>query len=380
MKLLFQEQLLQEPVTANDSPARQYVRGWAEAGLIANVSTRMALLDTGTQQLAVSINDGHDPEDNCYVVSPRTAYSGYAREELKRLGRPWLTRPLSALTQGVDALLSAAKVDKLVQVNNWLLSTNLYPADWDLHELPQISAFLQRLFPDHALCFRSINEFSNWELKQRLRALGFLSVPSRQVYLFDGRSGPDAAFLRHHNTRLDRTLLRRSPYEVVPGAALSDSDFLRVEQLYNLLYLDKYCRLNPHYSARWIQRGQREGWLQIRVLRNRVDGRIDGVLGWFGNDSTLSTPIVGYDTALPQKTGLYRQLTCLCLLEAVERRTVLNFSSGASGFKRLRGGQPQIEYSLIKVAHLPGRRRWIWRLLSVLLYGIGVPLMRKLKL
>ncbi|MFK7697936.1 hypothetical protein [Pseudomonas caspiana] len=379
MKLLFQQQLLQEPVTPHDSPARQYVRGWAEAGLIANVSTRMALLDTGTQQLAVSINDGHDPEDNCYVVSPRTAYSGYAREELKRLGRPWLTRPLSALTRGVDALLSSAKVDKLVQVNNWLLSTNLYPADWDLSELPQISAFLQRTFPDHALCFRSINEFSNRELKQRLRALGFLSIPSRQVYVFDGRSGVDAPFLRHHNTRLDRTLLRRSPYEVVPGAALNDSDFLRVEQLYNLLYLDKYCRLNPHYSARWMQRGQREGWLEMRVLRT-PDGRIDGALGWFANDSTLSTPIVGYDTALPQKAGLYRQLTCLCLLEAAERRTVLNFSSGAAGFKRLRGGQPQIEYSLIKVAHLSWGRRWIWRLLSVLLHGIGVPLMRTLKL
>ncbi|MDU8357367.1 hypothetical protein [Pseudomonas syringae group sp. J309-1] len=379
MKLLFREQLLQEPVTPNDSPARQYVRGWTEAGLIANVSTRMALLDTGTQQLAVSINDGHDPEDNCYVVSPRTAYSGYAREELNRIGRPWLTRPLSALTQGVDALLSAAKVDKLVHVNNWLLSTNLYPADWDLNELPQISAFLQRTFPDHALCFRSINAFSNRELKQRLRGLGFLSIPSRQVYVFDGRSGADAPFLRHHNTRLDRTLLRRSAYEVVPGSALSDSDFVRVEQLYNLLYLDKYCRLNPHYSARWIQRGQREGWLEIRVLRT-PDGRIDGALGWFANDATISTPIVGYDTALPQKTGLYRQLTCLCLLEAAERRTVLNFSSGAAGFKRLRGGQPQIEYSLIKVAHLPWRRRWIWRLLSVLLHGIGVPLMRTLKL
>ncbi|QXG50002.1 hypothetical protein [Pseudomonas viridiflava] len=379
MKLLFQEQLLQEPVTPNDSPARQYVRGWSETGLIANVRTRMALLDTGTQQLALSINDGHDPEDNCYVVSPRTAYSGYAREELNRIGRPWLTRPLSALTQGVDALLSAAKVDKLVHVNNWLLSTNLYPADWDLNELPQISAFLQRTFPDHALSFRSINEFSNPELKQRLSGLGFLSVPSRQVYVFDGRSGADAPFLRNHNTRLDRTLLRRSPYEVVPGSALSDSDFVRVEQLYNLLYLDKYCRLNPQYSARWMQRGQREGWLELRVLRN-PDGRIDGALGWFANDATISTPIVGYDTALPQKTGLYRQLTCLCLLEAAERRTILNFSSGAAGFKRLRGGQPQIEYSLIKVAHLPWRRRLIWRLLSVLLHGIGVPLMRTLKL
>jgi hypothetical protein len=89
---------------------------------------------------------------------------------------------------------------------------------------------------------------------------------------------------------------------------------------------------------------------------------------------------VGYDTALPQRAGLYRQLTRLCLQEAVERGVVLNFSSGAAEFKRLRGGQPQIEYSLIHVAHLSWGRRWVWQVLSHLLHGIGVPLMRKFKL
>ncbi|RMQ47703.1 hypothetical protein ALQ04_04072 [Pseudomonas cichorii] len=379
MKLLYAEQLINEPASPDDSHARQYVRACAGDGLIGNVSTRMALLDTGTQQFVLSINEGREPADNCYVVSPRTAYSGYAREELKRLGRPWLTWPLALLTQGVDLLLSAARVDKLVQVNNWLLSTNLYPEHWNLAELPAITAFLQQTFPDHSICFRSINDFSNRELRQHLQALGYLSMPSRQVYLFDARAGDEAPFLQHHNVRMDRTLVRRSPYAVVTGSTLHDADFQRIEQLYNLLYLDKYCTLNPHYSAGWVQRGQREGWLDICVLRSR-EGRIDGALGWFANDATLSAPIVGYDTALPQKVGLYRQLTCLCLLEAVKRRQVLNFSSGAAGFKRLRGGQPQIEYSLIDVSHLFWGRRLVWKVLSRLLHGIAVPMMRKLKL
>lgn len=379
MKLLLQEQLLREPVRAEDSQVLKYVRSWAEGGLIANVSTRMAVLDTGTQQFAVSINDVHEPDDNCYVVSPQTAYSGYAREELKRLRRPWLTYLLKLLTKGVDYLLSAAKVDRLIQVNNWLLSTNLYPTDWNLAELPKISTVLQQTFPDHGVCFRSINDFSNLELRQQLEALGYLSIPSRQVYLFDGRAGEQAPFLQHHNTQLDITLLRRSSYKVVSGSALSDKDFQRIEYLYNLLYLEKYCVLNPHYSAKWMQCGVRDGWLEIRALRS-PEGRIDGALGWFANEATISTPIVGYDTALPQKTGLYRQLTCLCLLEAVERRQVLNFSSGAAGFKRLRGGQPQIEYSLVRVAHLSWGRRLVWIVLGRLLHGIGVPMMRKLKL
>lgn len=90
MKLLFEEQLLCEVVTPNDSVARRYVRACANGALIGNVSTRMALLNTGTQQFPVSITEGNESEDNCYVVSPQTTYSGYAREELKRLGRPYL--------------------------------------------------------------------------------------------------------------------------------------------------------------------------------------------------------------------------------------------------------------------------------------------------
>ena len=379
MKLLFEDQLLSQPANSDDSFAQCYVRACAGGVLIGNVSTRMALLDTGTQQFPVSITEGDEPENNCYVVSLQTAYSGYAREELKRLGRPWLTWPLKLLTQSADRLLSSAKVDKLVQVNNWLLSTNLYPTGWNVAELPAITAFLQRAFPDHGFGFRSINDFSNRELRQCLEDLGYLSTVSHKDYLIHGRAGTQAPFLKHHNTRLDATLLRRSPYEVVPGRALSDADFQRIEHLYNLLYLEKYSALNPHYSAQWMQRGQREGWLEFRALRG-PDGRIDGALGWFANATVISTPIVGYDTALPRRTGLYRQLTRLCLQEAVERRQVLNFSSGAAEFKRLRGGQPQIEYSLIHVAHLSWGRRLVWTVLSRLLHGIGVPIMKKLKL
>jgi hypothetical protein len=379
MKLQFEDQLLGEPARSDDSLARRYVRACLGGALIGNVSARMAVLDMGTHHYPLSITEGCEPEDNCYVVSPKTTYSNYAREEVKRLGRPWLTWPLQILIRGLDSCLRAARVDKVVLINNWLLSTNLYPSDMNVAEMPGITALLRQAFPDHGFGFRSINDFSNRELRQCLEALGYLSIPSRQVYMFDARAGVQAAFLKRHNTRMDATLLRHSRYEIVSGATLNDADFERIEYLYNLLYLNKYCRLNPHYSAEWMRCGQREGWLEMRALRSS-EGRIDGAVGWFKTSSIISVPVVGYDTALPQRTGLYRQLTRLCLQEAAEHRLILNFSSGAATFKRLRGGQPQIEYSLIHVAHLSPGRRWVWRLLSYLLHGIGVPLMRRLKL
>ncbi len=339
----------------------------------------MAVLDCAGQQVPVSINDGGERADNCYVVSPLTAYTGYADEELRRLDRPLLAWPLHRLISAVSALLRCARIDRIVQINNWLLSTNLYPADWPGEQLEEMTASLRQRFPDHVLCLRSLNRHSNAELIDRLLDLGYLAIPSRQVYLFDGREGERAAFRRRHNSRMDAILLRRSPYQVVTGDDLEDADFQRLEQLYNLLYLDKYCVLNPHYSAEWIRRGQRDGWLQLRVLRTD-EGRIDGVVGWFANAQIISAPLVGYDTALPQRAGLYRQLTQLCLQEAARRRVLLNFSSGAAGFKRLRGGEAQIEYSLVYVAHLGWARRLVWRVLATLLHGIGVPLMRTLKL
>jgi hypothetical protein len=162
------------------------------------------------------------------------------------------------------------------------------------------------------------------------------------------------------------------------GDELKDHDFVRLEQLYNLLYLEKYCQLNPHYKAEWLRRGHQEGWLQLRVLQS-PEGSIDGVVGWFATEATLSAPIVGYDTALPIKLGLYRQLTQLCFQEAAARRIVLNFSSGAPQFKRMRGGQPQIEVSMVYVKHLPWKNRIIWGLLGLLMRTIAAPVMKALK-
>lgn len=382
MRLISRNQFDDSSLAARDSSAVRFVNGCIEAPGIAailNVETGMHILDTGIYAFPVSINMGNERADNSYVVSPLTAYTGYAKYELQRLSRPWLTWPLTGLVKGIAHQLKAAQIDRLVQVNNWLLSTNIYPADWQGDDLAEITELLLATHSDHAIAFRSLNRFSNATLLERLHSLGYLPIPSRQVYLFDAREGELAPFLGHHNTRIDASLLRRMPYEIVPGNELNDEDYPRLEQLYNLLYLEKYCRLNPQFSADWLRCGQRDGWLQLRALRSAT-GRIEGVLGWFANEHTLTAPIVGYDTALPLRYGLYRLLTRMCLQEAVERRCVLNFSSGAAHFKRLRGGQPEIEYSMVYVRHLSDDRRRAWQMLSRMLHGIGLPIMRAFKL
>jgi hypothetical protein len=351
----------------------------SSTAMIRNVDTRMKVLDTGNVSLPVSINSGEDMVDNSYVVSPLTTYTGYATDEVLRMNRPWVAWPLVRLINPIGRLLQAANIDRLVQVNNWLLSTNLYPVNWDGRDLQDVKDFVHGEFPDHAISFRSLNQFSNADLIGQLKSLGFIAVPSRQVYLFDAREGIQSSFLRRHNSKMDAKLLGKMPYRLLSGDDLQDDDYPRLEALYNLLYLGKYSRLNPQFTADWLRCGQRDGWLELRALCTD-DRRIDGVVGWFSNERILTAPVVGYDTSLPQSLGLYRLITQMCLQEAVNRRCILNFSSGAAHFKRLRGGRPEIEYSMVFADHLSKKRRRAWRTLSRVLHATGIPIMKTFKL
>ncbi len=348
---------------------------------IRNLATQLAVLDLGDLQLPVSLNDGGERsasgEANTYVVSPVTAYGDYALEELQRLGKPWLFWPAALLLRSLRRLMTGAHLDRVIHINNWLLSTNLYPAGWRGEGLAQALPLLTEQYPRHALVLRSLNQTTNPELIAELRDLGCIAVPSRQVYLFDGRQ--QASFSARHNNRLDARLLRKTPLQQLDGADFSAADFARAEQLYQLLYLDKYSRLNPQYTADWLRAGRDQGWLRLCGL-SLPGGELLGVVGWFELDGVLSVPIVGYDTQTDSRLGLYRLLTQLCVQRAAKERRLLNFSSGAAQFKRLRGGEPAIEYSLVLVRHLPFVQVLTWRLLAGLLRMLAVPLMRKLQL
>ena len=109
-------------------------------------------------------------------------------------------------------------------------------------------------------------------------------------------------------------------------------------------------------------------------------GVLDGILGLFAIDGIVTAPIVGYDTSLDSRFGLYRLLMTLTFQFAMQSGLRLNLSSGAAHFKRLRGGRPQIEYSAIYDRHLSVSRRLSVSALAATVNGLGVPLMRKFQL
>ena len=369
--------------------AAHYVRDFnnhRNKNYIANLTTELLLLDTGEEYFPVSLNSGNEKitsgEKNSYVVSPITTYIDYAQVEIRALNKFWLTWPLGVLVMLFGFALRLARIDRIIHINNWLLSTNLYPASCfhnGQKKIDQLKVFFTNGYPKFAISFRSLNEISNRESIEKLQSAGFIAIPSRQVYLFDGSAGKDALFCKKHNTQIDAKALAKMSYQLSDGSEFSAEDFQRCEQLYRLLYIDKYSSLNPQYSYQWLAAGQQHGWLTLTGLRN-PEGKLEGVVGFFENQHVITAPVVGYNTSLPVKEALYRCLTQLCLQRAITHKKLLNFSSGAAEFKRLRGGVPVIEYTMVYIAHLNFYSRWCWKSLGYILHKIAVPLMKRWQL
>lgn len=91
---------------------------------IDNVQTDLKILSIDNLVLPITINNKE--YNNSYVVSPYTHYVTYSKEELKELKNPLLEVILKSILSILGIFLRTTKINKVVQVNNWLLSTNLY--------------------------------------------------------------------------------------------------------------------------------------------------------------------------------------------------------------------------------------------------------------
>ena len=170
-------------------------------------------------------------------------------------------------------------------------------------------------------------------------------------------------------------LLRRSPYALFPAEALTDGALPRLKALYDALYLVKYSPFNPQFTLEFFRLARDERLLEIHTLQR--EGRLDGVIGTFARDGVVTAPLFGYDTALPARLGLYRLLTAVGSERAAAREQTVHLSAGVGPFKRIRGGEPTLEYSALYDRHLPAARRRPWTALKWLLDTLAVPLIRR---
>lgn len=367
------------PDTPDGRYAQSLLPALIQQGTLAyidNIDAEVQVLKWGDLVFPLVIANPLARVKNSYVCSPRCHYLDYARAEvrLEMAEQPLLRKSLEALIRALEACFVPLNFEKAVYINNWLVSTNLYP-HFDPDQLDVLRDFLLPLFPGHALIFRSLNPVLNAPLMAGLEGAGFGRLFSRQVYLLDPAKG---LYLRKNPYKEDLRLARKTRYRWREHADLREADLPRLRWLYDDLYLRKYSFLNPQFNEAFMRQCLHKGWLQLAALE--ADGRIDAVLGFFERDGVFTTPLVGYDTSLPQKTGLYRLITVRLFQEAAQRGWILNHSSGVSRFKTLRGCEPALEYNLVYTQHLSPSQQLPWRSLERLSQALIEPLVQKMGL
>src|SRR5579859_1348070 len=298
------------PDTVDGAYARSYLLPLIQNGpshFIDNVqATCMALMIDGQIVLPLSLNE--QEYENSYVCSPYSHYVTYAREELVLIKQLWLRYALSLLIDGFGLLCKTCHINRAVHVNNWLLSTNLYP-DLTAEQIEPMLAFLRVRFPRHTLIFRSLNNYTNETLVNALRRAGCKLVPSRQVYFVRPANSAYANAKARWLVKRDFALLERQGYAIVTADELKDEDVPRLVALYNALYLEKYSRNNPMFNEHFMRLALSQKTLQLVALKKNE--RIDAVLGYFCRNGVMTTPVFGYDTTLPKEVGLYRMLSAV---------------------------------------------------------------------
>lgn len=364
--------------TAHARWVRSYWEPFVKKGasrLIRNVVTTPLLLQVDDVFLPVTVNPGG--EDTCYVCSPLAHYVTYAIEELRELRSPPLERLLAWVLRALGWFLRWGDVDRVLHVNNALLSTNLYPR-LSASQVRSVVDAARARFPDHAVVFRSLNPTTCAAWMSHLRAVGAAFVASRQVYVFPDLDERSLTRDEQRELRRDRALWDRSDYSIRPGEPFTAEELDRGIDLYGQLYLEKYSTLNPQFTVEWLKDVSASGAMGVFGISRA--GHMDGIVGYFQVEGVLTTPLFGYDMAIPRERGLYRMLSSLTLATAFDASCLDHASSGVASFKQNRGYRSAIEYSAVLTSHLGWRRRVVWRVLHALMENVAVPLLRKHKL
>lgn len=346
--------------------ARHYIR---------NTDCELSLLVD--KDLFLPIVKPYEDYANSYVCSPYGQYVdyGYKEVDIELSERPWANKLSKGAIKIFEKCAPRKHFDKVVFVNNWLLSTNLYP-EITAQQLKDITDLLISEYPDRAIVFRSVGDILNHQLLSDLENLNYDKVLSRQIYILDPKLG---IYKKKKAYKEDLRLQRkRTNYQWVNTEACPSDIWKKVKQFYDDLYLHKYSILNPQFTNAFFRDSIQEKWLSYQFLQK--DGEVHACIAYFHKNGIMTTPILGYNFDLPKTEGLYRLDSLKIIAEGVENGLIIHNSSGAAKYKKHRGAVPSSEYNLVYSKHLSKARKFPWKLLQGMTKHIATPILNRYEL
>ncbi|MFD2212722.1 hypothetical protein [Metabacillus endolithicus] len=335
---------------------------------IENVHSEIYLLEVDDLLLPVSVTDKQYKDS--YVASPYTHYISYAKEELWELKNKGLEVILRPVIEMMGQFLRKSNMNKVVIVNNWFLSTNLFESTLSFNQIQRITEFLVKRFPKHTILFRSITKDLHENMMKSFDTVGYKRIMSRSIYLFYPEQKLTKQQLK--NLYQDEKLIKKHQY-TIRDASIEDCDVILL--LYSELYIQKYSTNNPQFTTEFIRHAYKSKLLTFKVVCKGE--QIVGAIGFFIQGKVLTTPILGYNMKMEKNTGLYRVLSFLITKEIMNNHYIGHRSAGAGEFKRKRGSTQQIEYTFFYQKHLPMTYKWGWNLLKKIMDLVVEPLAKK---
>jgi hypothetical protein len=309
---------------------------WPEVNLrdwVANASANLQW--KGFLRVPVSIALPSREKNASYIFSPRSAWFDYLAHECR-------SQPLLALLiQTLGKLAFFLGIDRTIFVGNYPISTSIWSSEQE-HELHSIANEMRHAHPNHYVGIRNLLPHRHPALITQLQSQGFCGIPSRVIYEFDFRY---AAVQIPSHLKRDLALFKKLQMQVEITTKLDQIDLLRIEALYQKIYLEKHSLLNPQYTQQFFEDVVRPGVMSCLLVRNS-SGQICSFALLQSTHQTLTVPALGYDPALDLE-GSYRVLFAAIYSHAKEERALLNYSSGAGDFKRKRGASAYLEYTFL---------------------------------
>ncbi len=345
---------------------------------ITNAHTTTLVLKIDDLVLPLSVTNTVR-NDNSFICSPYNHYITYSMEGVNKIPRRLVRYIASFVVKSFGVYLRLLKFDKVVIVNNWLFSTNLYP-ELSKVQIETITDKLISKFPEYAIIWRSINGVTSPNLKHFLELKAYQMIIARKVFLFNTSIEKN---FNIRNVKKDRNILKKSLYDHISGKEIKSQDASRIQEIYHKLYLSKYSYCNPQYTESFFKLMLKDNEHHKQFYDHHAlskEGQIDGVLAIFCLPPVMGGPLLGHVDDEDSTLKLYRMIVAIIYEQAKKQKDTyqyLHLSAGVGNFKRFRGAVGELEYFAVYYDHLPRLRRLPWKSVYSILNGAGKQFLNK---
>jgi len=320
---------------------------------IKNVSGIIEEYNINSQRLPVFVND----KSTSWICSLFTCQITYIKKALQRVSsiNCALLVIIKMLLYIRACLARIINIDHVVFINHDLTSTNLWPDN--INKIDKLIADISAKHPSRPLVFRSLNNVHNRQLIQSLLQNNCLLLRFREITHYDYNAPLTPK--QKANIKCDFKLIEKNNYVAVIDADINEISISRLYQLYNNVYINKYSILNPQYTLLFFKTILQDSTFGSIIIKKNIT---DAFTIYKSNEITIQYPCIGYDLAIERKVGLYRQISSMIHKCAIQKKLLINESSGVLDFKKKRGGIQTSEYYAIYIKHLPFLKKVAWQL------------------